>query len=163
VVALLTIWLEILPTFIASVPPEPPVEIGSQEQDAGIDEAAQGIAAPARRDRLPRSGCMMLDVFPPLADLAVSHAWGGLVDITMNKAPDFGRLDATMYYVEGLSGHGLVLAAMAGRLVAEAIAGHPERFDLFARIRHHRFPGGRLMRAPLLTLGMAYYRLRDRL
>jgi len=103
----------------------------------------------------------MLKVFPQLADLAVPHAWGGLVDMTMNKAPDFGRLDGNIYYVEGFSGHGLVVAAMAGRLVAEAIAGRPERFDLFARIRHHRFPGGKLMRAPLLTLGMAYYRLRD--
>jgi gamma-glutamylputrescine oxidase len=104
----------------------------------------------------------MLNVFPQLADLAVTHAWGGLVDVTMNKAPDFGRLDGNIYYVQGFSGHGLVLAAMAGRLVAEAIAGRPGRFDLFTRIRHHRFPGGKLMRAPLLMLGMGYYRLRDR-
>ena len=81
----------------------------------------------------------------------------------MNKAPDFGRLNGNIYYVQGFSGHGLVFAAMAGRLVAEAIAGRPERFDLFARITHRRFPGGRLMRTPLLMLGMGYYRLRDRL
>jgi gamma-glutamylputrescine oxidase len=104
----------------------------------------------------------MLDVFPQLADLAVHYAWGGRVDLTMNKAPDFGRLNGNIYYVQGFSGHGLVFAAMAGRLVAEAIAGRPERFDLFARITHRRFPGGRLMRTPLLMLGMGYYRLRDR-
>jgi gamma-glutamylputrescine oxidase len=52
---------------------------------------------------------------------------------------------------------------MAGKLVAEAIAGQAERFDLFARIRHHRFPGGALMRTPALLLGMFYYRLRDAL
>lgn len=125
--------------------------------------AGESVRAGTPRKLIATVRKRMLDVFPQLADLAVPHAWGGLVDITMNKAPDFGRLDANIYYVEGFSGHGLVLAAMAGRLVAEAIAGHPERFDLFARIRHHRFPGGKLMRAPLLTLGMAYYRLRDRL
>jgi len=45
--------------------------------------------------------------------------------------------------------------------VAEAIAGDAERFDTFARIRHHPFPGGRLLRTPALVAGMAYYRLRD--
>ncbi|MHB9103209.1 MAG: NAD(P)/FAD-dependent oxidoreductase, partial [Sulfuricella sp.] len=34
----------------------------------------------------------MLAVFPQLADLPVPYVWGGFVDITMNQAPDFGRL-----------------------------------------------------------------------
>lgn len=103
----------------------------------------------------------MLTVFPQLADLAVSHAWGGFVDITMNQAPDFGRLGNNIYYLQGFSGHGLALTGMAGRLVAETIAGQAERFDLLARIKHHAFPGGELMRMPALVLGMFYYRLRD--
>ena len=41
------------------------------------------------------------------------------------------------------------------------MAGDASRFDTFARIRHRPFPGGRLMRMPLLVLGMAWYRLRD--
>jgi len=81
----------------------------------------------------------------------------------MNKAPNFGRVGANIYYLQGFSGHGVALAGMAGRLVADAIAGQAERFDLFARIRHHRFPGGALMRTPALVLGMLYYRLRDAL
>jgi gamma-glutamylputrescine oxidase len=87
--------------------------------------------------------------------------WGGFVDITMNQAPDFGRLDRNIYYLQGFSGHGLALAVMAGRMVAETITGHAERFDLLARIKHHRFPGGTLLRTPALVLGMLYYRLRD--
>ena len=125
--------------------------------------AGESVRASAPRNLIAILRKRMLGVFPQLADLAVPYAWGGLVDITMNKAPDFGRLDDNVYYVEGFSGHGLVLAAMAGRLVAEAIAGHPQRFELFSRIRHRRFPGGKLMRTPLLMIGMAYYRLRDRL
>jgi gamma-glutamylputrescine oxidase len=105
----------------------------------------------------------MLGVFPQLHDVAVGHAWGGFVDITLNKAPHFGRLGRNIWFVQGFSGHGLALAGMAGLLVAEAIAGQVERFDLLARIRHLPFPGGALMRTPALVLGMWYYRLRDAL
>jgi gamma-glutamylputrescine oxidase len=105
----------------------------------------------------------MTAVFPQLADLEVEHAWGGFIDITMNMAPHFGRLGANVYFVQGFSGHGLLLSGMAGHLVAEAIAGQAERFDLLARIRHLPFPGGALMRRPALVLGMWYYRLRDAL
>jgi gamma-glutamylputrescine oxidase len=65
--------------------------------------------------------------------------------------------------VQGFSGHGLVLAGLAGRLVAESIAGQAERFDVYGRIRHVPFPGGRLFARPLLVAAMAWYRLRDAL
>ncbi len=99
--------------------------------------------------------------FPQLKDTKVEYAWGGFVDITMNRAPDFGRLRDNLYYLQGFSGHGLALTGLAGKLVAEAIAGDAERFDTFARIRHRPFPGGKLLRTPALVAGMAYYRLRD--
>lgn len=120
-------------------------------------------SASAPRDIIARIRSSMLKVFPQLADLDIPYAWGGFVDISMNKAPDFGRLGGNIYYMQGFSGHGLALAGMAGKLVALAIAGQAERFDLFSRIRHHAFPGGALMRTPALVLGMMYYRLRDAL
>ncbi|WOB10802.1 FAD-binding oxidoreductase [Piscinibacter gummiphilus] len=103
----------------------------------------------------------MAQTFPQLANARVAHAWGGFVDITMNRAPDFGRLHPNVYYLQGFSGHGVALTGLAGRLVAEAIAGQAERFDVYARLKHRPFPGGRLLRTPALVLGMAYYRLRD--
>lgn len=103
---------------------------------------------------------LMLQAFPQLGDLAVTHVWGGQVDMSLNQAPDFGRLGANVYYLQGFSGHGLALTGMAGKLVAEAVAGQAERFDLLARIRHRSFPGGPL-RAPALQLGLWYYQLRD--
>lgn len=105
----------------------------------------------------------LVKVFPQLAGLEVPYVWGGFVDLTMNQAPDFGRLGPNIYYLQGFSGHGLALAGMAGKLVAEAVAGQAERFDLLARLRHHNFPGGELLRTPALVLGMLYYRLRDML
>jgi gamma-glutamylputrescine oxidase len=84
-----------------------------------------------------------------------------LLDITLNRAPDFGRLAPNVYFLQGFSGHGMALAGIAGDLVAQAIAGSSERFDVFARIPHREFPGGMLLRRPALALGMLWYRLRD--
>jgi gamma-glutamylputrescine oxidase len=105
----------------------------------------------------------MAQTFPQLKDTKVEFTWGGFVDITMNRAPDFGRIAPNVYYLQGFSGHGVALTGLAGKLVAEAIAGHAERFDLFASIKHHDFPGGRLLRTPALVLGMLWYQLRDKL
>ena len=122
---------------------------------------ADSYSGAAPRNLIARIRASMLAVFPQLSDLAVPHAWGGFVDVTLNQAPNFGRLGHNIYYLQGFSGHGLALSGIAGKMVAEAIAGQAECFDLFARIRHHRFPGGALMRTPALVLGTLYYRLRD--
>ena len=103
----------------------------------------------------------MLEVFPQLADVGVAYSWGGYVDITLNRAPHFGRLMPNVYFLQGFSGHGIALTGIAGKLIAEAIAGEAERFDVFARIPHQDFPGGVVLRRPALVLAMLYYRLRD--
>ena len=105
----------------------------------------------------------LVRVFPELADLKVAYSWGGYLDITMTRAPDFGRLAPNVFYCQGFSGHGMSLTGLAGQLVAEAISGTAERFDVFARIPHRDFPGGRLLRRPSLVAAMLYYRLRDAL
>jgi gamma-glutamylputrescine oxidase len=103
----------------------------------------------------------MLAVFPQLADVEIEFSWGGEVDITRNRAPHFGRLASNVYFLQGFSGHGIVLAGIAGKLVAEAVAGTAERFDVFARIPHRSFPGGQALRRPALVLAMLYFRIKD--
>ncbi|HEY4211047.1 MAG TPA: FAD-binding oxidoreductase [Steroidobacteraceae bacterium] len=103
----------------------------------------------------------MLRVFPQLADIKTAYYWGGYVDITLNRAPHFGRLAPNVYFLQGFSGQGLALAGIAGKLVAEAIDGTANRFDVFARIPHAGFPGGAGFRRPALVLAMLYYRLKD--
>lgn len=103
----------------------------------------------------------MVRVFPQLADVKVEFAWGGYVDITLSRAPDFGRLRPNIYYLQGFSGHGLALSGMAGKLAAEAIAQQSSRFDVYSKLRHRDFPGGRWLRMPSLVLAMMWYRLRD--
>jgi gamma-glutamylputrescine oxidase len=103
----------------------------------------------------------MVRVFPQLKNTRIQYAWGGYVDITMNRAPDFGRVVPNVYYLQGFSGHGIALTGIAGKLVAEAIAGQTERFDLFAKLKHRDFPGGPMLRTPALMLAMLWYRMRD--
>ncbi len=109
----------------------------------------------------------MAQTFPQLKGTGVEFAWGGFVDISMNRAPDFGRLSEHMpvgsahglsnvYYLQGFSGHGLALTGIAGKLVAEAIDGDARRFDTFSLLRHRAFPGGKLLRTPALVAGMAH-------
>ena len=103
----------------------------------------------------------MLNVFPQLADAEIEYAWGGMIDITMSRLPNFGRLEPNVYYLQGFSGHGMVATTIAGRIAAEAIAGQAERFDIFARLKHHDFPGGKLFRRPTLVMAMTWFRMRD--
>jgi gamma-glutamylputrescine oxidase len=103
----------------------------------------------------------MLKVFPQLADAKIDYAWGGHVDITMSRAPDFGRLAPNVYYLQGFSGHGIALTGIAGKLVAETVAGQAERFDLFTKLKHRNFPGGPALRMPGLVLAMLWFRLKD--
>ena len=100
-------------------------------------------------------------VFPQLGQMPVEYLWGGFVDISMNRAPDWGRLAPHVYYAQGFSGHGVALTGLAGRLIANAIHGQAADFDLFARLHHRPFPGGPVWRTPLLALGMAYHRMKD--
>jgi len=57
----------------------------------------------------------------------------------------------------------VALATLAGRIMAETVAGQSERFDLVARLPLPAFPGGRALRNPLLALAMTWFSLRDRL
>ena len=50
-----------------------------------------------------------------------------------------------------------------GEIVADAITGTMEKFDLFADIKHFRMPGSQWLGNQIIALGMLYYKMRDRL
>ena len=104
----------------------------------------------------------MLKTFPQLADVRIDYAWSGNFLMTLNRLPQFGRLNDNVYYAQGYSGHGVTCSHLAGRLIAEVMRGEGERFDAFAGLPHLPFPGGRLLRVPLSALGAWYYAARDR-
>ena len=105
----------------------------------------------------------MLKIYPELADSRIDYGWGGTLAITMNRMPEFGRLSSQVFYAHGYSGHGVPIATLAGKLLAEAISGTAERFDVMASVPSRQFPGGTWLRWPGLVAGMLFYAVRDRL
>ena len=105
----------------------------------------------------------MTQVFPLLAGVDIEYGWSGQVGVGMNHMPQMGRLQDNVSYIQAFSGHGVAASHIMARLTAEMISGSPDRFDIFARIGHRSFPGGKLLRRPALAVGMAYFKLRDEL
>lgn len=105
----------------------------------------------------------MLEIYPQLKDIRIDYAWGGTLAITVNRMPGFLRPGQNVISASACSGHGVALSTMAGKLVADAIRGEPEGFDLLAELPARDFPGGDSLRWPLLVAAMLWYRSRDRL
>ena len=102
-------------------------------------------------------------IYPQLADVRVTHAWGGTLAITRSRMPFLSRLAPNVLSASGYSGHGVAMACLAGRLTAEAMLGQAGRFDVMASLPAAPFPGGVHLRPALLALAMSWFALRDRL
>ncbi|WNC68865.1 FAD-binding oxidoreductase [Thalassotalea nanhaiensis] len=105
----------------------------------------------------------MLKVFPELAGIDIDYGWSGQMGIGLNRMPQLGNLADNIFYVQAYSGHGVAPTHMMARVIAEAIDGKPERFNILAKIHHWSFPGGKLFRRPALAIGMMYYKILDEL
>ena len=81
-------------------------------------------------------------VYPALAEVRFDHAWGGTLAVTATRLPLLAELRPGVFVAGGYSGHGLALAGLCGRLVAEAVLGERGRFDLMASLPVPRLPGG---------------------
>jgi gamma-glutamylputrescine oxidase len=103
----------------------------------------------------------MLQVFPNLRDVKTEYAWSGAVGITATRMPHFGRLSKRILFAHGYSGQGVALATLGGKLLAEAALGNPERFDVFARVPATPFPGGALLRKPIVSTALMWFKLMD--
>ena len=99
-----------------------------------------------------------------LVDTAIEFQWGGKIGITANRFPQVGRLKQhpNVFYAQGYSGHGLNVTHWCARLLAEGIqVGQSRGLDIFSQVPHMTFPGGKVLRSPLLALGMLWYRVRE--
>jgi gamma-glutamylputrescine oxidase len=99
--------------------------------------------------------------FPQLKDVKMDYAWGGHIDITMRRMPDWGRRHDRVFWAQGFCGHGVVPTRVAATLVSEAMLGRPERLDWFGGIVNPPFPGGELVGGLMQAAGMTWYRVRD--
>lgn len=105
----------------------------------------------------------MLKTFPQLKGVKIDYAWSGNFLLTLMRLPQFGRIGTNIYYAQGYSGHGVTCSHLAGKVICEAIQGQAGRYDIFASLPQPAFPGGRLLRIPLMAMGAWYYNLRDQL
>nr|WP_255768831.1 FAD-binding oxidoreductase [Maritalea mediterranea] len=106
----------------------------------------------------------MTEIFPQLAQVKIDYSWGGTLGITMNRMPHFERYgQGNIVSMSGFSGSGVAMGTLSGQIAAELISGQAERFDIMAQIPTPKFPGGKMMRHPLLVLAMLWYSLRDKL
>ena len=106
---------------------------------------------------LPR----MLKVYPQLEGVRIDFEWGGKIGIVLNRIPAMGRINENVYYSQGYSGHGVNATHVMGEIVADAITGTMEKFDLFANAKHFRIPGSQWMGNQIIALGMLYYKMKD--
>ncbi|WP_121063946.1 NAD(P)/FAD-dependent oxidoreductase [Chachezhania antarctica] len=105
----------------------------------------------------------MVQVYPHLKDVRASHAWGGTLAITVRRMPYLARLTPTILTASGYSGHGVALATLSGKLMAQAVEGQSDGFDTMAAVPALPFPGGSALRSPILVLAMSWFAMRDRL
>ena len=105
----------------------------------------------------------MVRVFPDLATVPIAHTWGGFVDISRERAPDWASPAPGLFLLQGFSGHGLAATTLGAQVVAQAIRGDDQVLQAFARIRQAPFPGGPAWRVPLLVLGTLGLRVLDAL
>jgi gamma-glutamylputrescine oxidase len=100
-------------------------------------------------------------VYPALAKVAFSHAWAGAVGITPTRLPFVRQIAPGVLVSAGCSGQGVALAPYFGRLLAASVLARGAGHDVLARLPVPEFPGGRLLRWPLLTAALSWYALRD--
>ena len=104
----------------------------------------------------------MYKIFPDLKNYKIDFSWGGSLAITVNRLPHFGTImNGKVLYAQGYSGHGIALSILSGKLIAEKISGFSDRFYFFQSIKHLAIPGGDLLRRPIYSSAIAFYKLRD--
>ena len=102
-------------------------------------------------------------LYPQLADIRIDYAWGGTIGVPVNRVPQLGRISPNIYFCQGYSGHGVNVTHLAGRIMADAVAGTMEQFDLFAKVKPLVVPGAHSLSKPMVALGVLYYQIKDRL
>ena len=69
--------------------------------------------------------------YPQLGAVEFEHIWTGVLGNTLHRMPQIGELSPRVWVASGFGGHGLNTTAMAGDLVARAIADGDDTWRLF--------------------------------
>lgn len=105
----------------------------------------------------------MLNTFPALRKTRIDYAWTGTAGIVMNRIPLVGKCSRNVYYAQGYSGHGIATSHIMAEVLAEALTGTMEKFDVFSGFTHRRVPGTQWLGNGMLAMGMWYYQFKEKL
>ena len=105
----------------------------------------------------------LIATFPALKGIPIEFAWTGTAGIVMNRIPLVGKFDQNVFYAQGYSGHGIATSHIVAEVLAEALTGTLEKFDVFAGFAHNRVPGSRVLGNAMLAMGMWYYQFKEKL
>ncbi|MDY6962779.1 MAG: FAD-binding oxidoreductase, partial [Pseudomonadota bacterium] len=105
----------------------------------------------------------IVETYPELKAVRITHAWGGYVGITMSRHPFVREVMPGVTSIGGYSGHGVMLSNYCGKLYADRVTGTPSALGDLEALDVRGFPGGRRFRDPLLFLALTWFALRDRL
>jgi len=122
---------------------------------------AYGKSTPGDIERTIRK--QIAEIYPQLAKVELTHAWGGNVAITMPRMPYVRELEQGLWAAGGFSGHGVMMSNYTGRLLAEHLLGKSDQLRLLKELDIKPFPGGTAFRHPLKVLALTWYAMLDRL
>jgi gamma-glutamylputrescine oxidase len=105
----------------------------------------------------------LVEIYPQLAGVALTHGWGGVVTVTAPRLPYVREIAPDVWAAGGYSGQGVALAPYLGKLVAEAALGRPERLSAFLSIPIPPLPSVAWARHLIVSLALWRGRLSDRL
>ncbi len=105
----------------------------------------------------------LLKIYPQLQNAKIDYAWGGALGISPTRLPFINRISPNIYTAGGYSGQGVLLAPFFGDILARAVLGESAEFEFLSKLPVPDFPGGRILRFPLLTAAMTYYSILDKL
>lgn len=83
---------------------------------------------PRLRDMMRRD---ILSVYPQLGDVAIAHAWPGLMGYAPHRMPQVGEIEPGLWVCSAFGGHGVAQTAAGADAVAAGIAGEDDRWTMF--------------------------------
>lgn len=83
------------------------------------DRVAQSLKAAMKR------------IYPQLGEVDIASSWSGVMGFTVHRMPQIGEVSPGLWVASGFAGHGLNTSAIAGNLIARAIADNDDHWRAF--------------------------------
>ena len=101
----------------------------------------------------------MVQLWPALRDVRITHAWKGYVAMTGDKLAHIGERDG-VFYALGCNGNGVALMSYLGQRIARTLSGLDAAPGAFGEGPFPLSPGG-MARSLSVPIGTALYQLDD--